>query len=89
MAKASRDPKPKAPDSKNRVRLKAFYAGNLAQNSFSPADSFDFNTASGSRNGFSVMVTSAFPVVNTNVPVSFPMIGLVKSPWMPPFGSKV
>ena len=61
----------------------------LAQKSFSVADSFDFNIASGSRNGLSLTVTSAFPVVSMNVPVSLPMTQEAKSPWMSPFGSKV
>ena len=63
--------------------------GNLPQNSFSLSDNFDFRTDSGRRNGFSAIVTSVFPFINTNLPVSFPITWLVKSPRISPFCSKV
>ena len=56
------------------------YRGNLSQKSFSAPASFDFKTASGSRNGFSVMTISAFPAVNAKLPASLPMTWPVKSP---------
>ena len=62
--------------------------GNWAQNRSNSPDSYAFKTAPGSRNGFSVMVIPALPVINTNVPVNFPRAWLINSPCRSPLDSK-